>query len=191
MLRGLYSSLTEGDIVLADRYFSGWCDIALLGQRGIDVVLRKHQLRATDFRTGKRLGKDDHLVSWTRPQRPRWMTAEQYATLPEVLTLREIRIRVAHKGLRTKSLVVVTTLLDAEKYTREEIALLYRRRWQAELHLRSLKVVLQMGAVLPFGQKPADNRDFERRRAFRYRCDSDRNFRKRKGASGFSGAEGL
>jgi len=144
MLRGLYSSLTEGDIVLADRYFSGWCDIALLGQRGIDVVLRKHQLRATDFRTGKRLGKDDHLVSWTRPQRPRWMTAEQYATLPEVLTLREIRIRVAHKGLRTKSLVVVTTLLDAEKYTREEIALLYRRRWQAELHLRSLKVVLQM-----------------------------------------------
>ena len=144
MLRELYSALAEGDVVLADRYFSGWCDIALLQQRGIDVVLRKHQLRATDFRTGKRLGKDDHLVSWTRPQRPRWMTAELYATLPEVLTLREIRIRVAHKGLRTKSLVVVTTLLDAEKCMREEIASLYRRRWQAELQLRSLKVVLQM-----------------------------------------------
>jgi len=144
MLRELYSSLAEGDVVLADRYFSGWCDIALLRQRGIDVVIRKHQLRPTDFRTGKRLGKDDHLVSWVRPQRPRWMTAEQFATLPEVLTLREIRIRVAHKGLRTKSLVVVTTLLNAEKYTREEIASLYRRRWQAELHLRSLKVVLQM-----------------------------------------------
>jgi hypothetical protein len=38
----------------------------------------------------------------------------------------------------------VTTLLDAGKYAREEIAALYRRRWQAELHLRSLKVVLQM-----------------------------------------------
>ncbi len=144
MLRELYPSLAEGDIVLADRYFSGWCDIALLRQRGIDVVLRKHQLRATDFRTGKRLGKEDHLVTWTRPQRPKWMTAEQYATLPEVLTLREIRIRVAAPGLRTKSLVVVTTLLDAEKYTSEEIASLYRRRWQAELHLRSLKVILQM-----------------------------------------------
>ena len=117
MLRELYSSLAEGDVVLADRYFSGWCDLALLRQRGIDVVIRKHQLRPTDFRTGKRLGKDDHLVSWVRPQRPRWMTADQYATLPEVLTLREIRIRVADKGLRTKSLVVVTTLLNAEKYT--------------------------------------------------------------------------
>ena len=34
--------------------------IALLRQRGIDMVVRKHQLRPTDFRTGKRLGKEDH-----------------------------------------------------------------------------------------------------------------------------------
>ena len=39
---------------------------------------------------------------------------------------------------------MVTTLLDAAEYPPEEIALLYRRRWQAELHLRSLKIVLQM-----------------------------------------------
>ena len=31
-----------------------------------------------------------------------------------------------------------------EQYPPEEIALLYRRRWQAELHLRSFKIVLQM-----------------------------------------------
>jgi len=144
LLRGLYASLAEGDVVLADRYFSGWCDLALLHQRGIDVVIRKHQLRPTDFRTGKRLGKDDHLVSWTRPVRPKWMTAEQYATLPDVLVLREIRIRVVAQGMRTRSLVVVTTLLDPEKYPRKEIASLYRRRWEAELHLRSIKVILQM-----------------------------------------------
>ena len=84
------------------------------------------------------------MIFWTRPQRPKWMSAEQYATLPDELTLREVRIRVAQKGFRTQSLVVVTTLLDAEQYPPEEIALLYRRRWQAELHLRSLKIVLQM-----------------------------------------------
>jgi len=144
LLRQLHGALAEGDIILADRYFSGWSDIALLRQRGIDVVIRKHQARRTDFRSGKRLGTDDHLVFWSRPQRPKWMSAEQYATLPDELTLREVRIRVAQKGFRTKSLVVVTTLLDAEQYPPEEIALLYRRRWQAELHLRSLKSVLQM-----------------------------------------------
>jgi len=144
LFRRLYDTLNAGDIVVADRYFSGWSDIALLRQRGIDVVIRKHQARRTDFRSGKRLGPDDHLVFWSRPPRPKWMSAEQYATLPDALTLREVRIRVAQRGFRTKSLVVVTTLLDAEQYPPEEIALLYRRRWQAELHLRSLKIVLQM-----------------------------------------------
>jgi len=144
LLRGLYHALVEGDIILADRYFSGWSDIALPLQRRIDVVIRKHQLRRTDFREGTRLGKDDHLVSWSKPQRPEWMSKEEYATLPNELTLREVRVRVVQSGFRTRSLVVVTTLLDAEKYPPEEIAVLYRRRWDAELHLRSLKIVLQM-----------------------------------------------
>ena len=82
LFRQLYDALDEGDVILADRYFSGWCDIALPLQRGIDIVVRKHQLRRTDFRTGKRLGKDDHLVSWRRPQRPKWMSAEQYCACP-------------------------------------------------------------------------------------------------------------
>jgi len=58
-------------VILANRYFRGWCDLALLRQRGIDVVIRKYQLRPADVRTAKRLGKDGHLVVWTRPQRPK------------------------------------------------------------------------------------------------------------------------
>ena len=144
LFRKLYDALDEGDIILADRYFSGWSDIALpLGAASTSSSASINTV-ATDFRTGQRLGKDDHLIFWTRPQRPKWMSAEQYATLPDELTLREVRIRVLQKGFRTKLLVVVTTLLDAEQYPPEEIALLYRRRWQAELHLRSLKIVLQM-----------------------------------------------
>ena len=144
MFRELHDCLTEGDVVLADRYFSGWCDSALLMQRGVDVVVRKHQLRATDFRTGVRLGKDDHLVSVKGPKRPKWMSPEEYATLPAELVLREVRVRVTRRGFRTKELTVVTTLTDAEQYPAAEIAELYRRRWEAELNLRSLKIVLQM-----------------------------------------------
>ena len=88
LFRDLHPTLSEGEVVLADRYFSGWFDIALLRQRGVDMVVRKHQLRPTDFRAGKRLGKEDHLVVWSRPQRPEWMSTKQYDTLPEELTLR-------------------------------------------------------------------------------------------------------
>lgn len=144
MFRTLHDSLAAGDVVLADRYFSGWFDLALLQQRGVDVVVRKHQLRANDFRTGRRLGHDDHLVCWTKPQRPAWMSPECYAALPNELTLREVRVRVRQRGFRVKSLVVVTTLLDAEEFSAEAIADLYRLRWQAELNLRSLKTVLTM-----------------------------------------------
>ena len=144
LFRTLHDVLREGDVVLADRYFSGWFDLALLQQRGVDTVVRKHQLRATDFRTGTRLGPDDHLVCWSKPARPDWMSPEQYASLPAALTLREVRVVVQQKGFRSKELMIVTTLLDSEQYPAAEIAALYRRRWQAELNLRSLKIVLQM-----------------------------------------------
>ena len=144
MLRTLHGSFAAGDVVLADRYFSGWFDLALLQGRGVDVVIRKHQLRATDFRTGRRLGHDDHVVRWAKPARPRWMSRECYAGLPNELALREVRVRVRQRGFRVKSLVIVTTLLDAKEFSAREIADLYRLRWQAELNLRSLKTVLTM-----------------------------------------------
>ena len=144
LFRQLHDKLSAGDVVLADRYFSGWFDMALLYTRGIDVVVRKHQMRATDFRTGIRLGPDDHWVGYRKPQRPAWMSSREWEALPEWLELREVRVRVTRRGFRTQRLVVVTTLLDAEQYSADAIASLYRRRWDAELHLRSLKVVLQM-----------------------------------------------
>ncbi len=144
LFRTLYSLLQKGDVVLADRGFSGWFDLALLLQGAVQSVVRKHQMRATDFRRGQRLGPDDHLVCWEKPKRPDWMSQEPYEALPRFLTLREVRVRVEQKGFRSKEVIVVTTLLDPATYSAAEMARLYRRRWQAELNLRSLKIVLHM-----------------------------------------------
>ena len=72
------------------------------------------------------------------------MSEEDYDRLPDTLELREIRIRVPKRGFRTKSLIVVTTLLDPDSYPSTDLAQLYRRRWQAELNFRSLKDVMRM-----------------------------------------------
>ena len=51
------------------------------------------------------------------------------------------------KGFRTQQIVLITTLLDDEAYPAEELAEAYRRRWEAELNLRSLKSVMRMDVL--------------------------------------------
>jgi hypothetical protein len=115
-----------------------------LTARGVHVVVRKHHLRKSDFRTGQRLGRDDHVIRLEKPQRPKWMSHEEYEGYAEFLDVREMRIRFQQKGFRTREIIVHTSLLDDGEYSREDIAALFRRRWQAELNLRSLKTVMQM-----------------------------------------------
>ena len=61
------------------------------------------------------------------------MSREEFAALPRVMAMRELRVRVEQPGFRTRSFVVVTTLLDPEAFPRRELAGLYRARWHAEI----------------------------------------------------------
>jgi putative transposase len=144
LFRQLLDRLRPGDVVVADRYYCSYWMIALLQQQGVAVAFRLHQVRHYDFRRGRRLGSDDHIVVWTKPQRPKWMDAQQYAALPDSLTVRELRFRVAATGYRSKEIVVATTLCDDEAYSKEALADLYHQRWHAELDIRAIKQTLQM-----------------------------------------------
>ena len=144
LFRQIDQIIEESDVFLADRAYAGWFEMARMIGRGAHVVVRKHQMRKSDFRSGIRYGKDDHSIQLDKPQRPKWMSAEEYETYPDYITIREVRIRVTQKGFRTREIIVHTSLLDDIEYTKEDIAALFRRRWQAELHLRSLKTIMQM-----------------------------------------------
>ena len=63
------------------------------------------------------------------------------------LTVRECRVRVEQRGFRVRALVIATTLLDAEEYTVDDLAQLYRARWNQELDWRSIKDVLHMDVL--------------------------------------------
>jgi hypothetical protein len=68
-------------------------------------------------------------------------------SLPEFLTVRETCVRVEQPGFRSKSIVIATTLLDANEITKSDLGKLYRARWNAELDLRSLKQTMQMDVL--------------------------------------------
>jgi hypothetical protein len=144
LLRQISGALKPGDIALGDRHFCSYWVIADSLRRGVDVVFRLHQMRKTDFRRGRRLGPDDHIVTWPKAKRPDWMSPAEYAKMPEELKLREIRVRIRDRKKRTREIIIVTTLLDATKYSASAIGDLFRQRWHAELDIRSLKTMMGM-----------------------------------------------
>lgn len=147
MLRLLWDVFKPGEIMVADRLMCAWTEMVMLKRRGVESVCRLTSHRTADFRRGRRLGKDDHVVRWPKPTKPRSIDRESYDALPEFLMIRECRVRVEQPGFRARILVVATTLLDADEFTRGDLARLYRARRNAELDLRSLKQTLQMDVL--------------------------------------------
>jgi DDE family transposase len=166
----LHPELLEGDVLVGDRAFCSFAHLALLLARKVHGVFRVHQKQIVDFRCHrrhattrsrkrgekdlpssrwlKRLGKHDQIVEYVKPKkRPIWMTDEQYATLPEAITVRELRFTIAMKGRRTRVITLATTLLDQEQYPAADLAELYGQRWQIETNFRHLKQTLHMDVL--------------------------------------------
>ncbi len=145
LLRQIWDLLRPGDVLLTDRLMTNWTGIWMLKERGVEFVGRLNKAnRRADFRRGIRLGKDDHLVSWHKPTSIRSVDRLTYHSLSESFTVREVRFRVEQPGFRTRSVIIVTTLLDPEETTKEDLAKLYRLRWSNELDIRSIKITMQM-----------------------------------------------
>ncbi len=101
--------------------------------------------RRADFRRGKRLGKDDHMVICRKPNSIRSI-GKPTILFPTscLLEKRESELKLLVFGQRIN---VVTTLLDPVAYPNKDLATLYRARWQQELDFRSIKVASQMDVL--------------------------------------------
>lgn len=145
IFRRMLHMFNKGDVVLGDRGFSSYANLAMLLDRGVHAVMRAHQMRKLDYRKGKCLGPHDRLVVWTRSAAPLsgW-TREEWNALPKELTLRIVRIRIEIKGMRVHQYDLVTTLTDASIYTQDDLADLYFRRWAVELYFRQIKTTMGM-----------------------------------------------
>ena len=60
LLRG---TLRRGDVLVADRGFWSFANLAFLPLRGVDLIVRAKYANTLDWRQGQRLGKNDRLVT--------------------------------------------------------------------------------------------------------------------------------
>lgn len=145
LLNQLWEHLDPDDVLLGDRGFATWGVVALCLEHRVHAVLRARGTKRRDLRRGKRLGPDERLVTWTKPPRcPRTLPPELWERLPNTLTLRLVCCRVQQRGFRTHRVILVTTLLDRERYPLQALSELFLQRWAMELSLRDLKITLQM-----------------------------------------------
>ncbi len=136
LFRQMWGSLKFGDILLGDRLYDAFRDI----------VLGKKQSRKCDFRCGQKLGPDDHVVVWEKPKYDpsRFGSREEWKSLPDTIQMREVRTTIRRKGFLTRTVIIVTTLLDGELYSSKKLTDLFAQRWHCELDLRSIKRGLGM-----------------------------------------------
>lgn len=137
LARQLAAWVRPGEVLLGDRGFCGWGFIALLQNKGADVVMRLHQNRR----------EGDGRVRWRRPQRLAGWTQEFWGNLPEHIEIRLVTFHSATPGFRTRTITLATTLIDETAYPDEALIALYRRRWEVENDFRDLKTSLGLDVL--------------------------------------------
>lgn len=161
----LHPALRKGDVVVGDRGLCAYTHLAALSEKGMHGVFRVGLSRPIAFPAdnGPRerhtynrhhskepvlihlIGPDDQLIEIVKPHnRSKHLDPEWFAKVPATMLVRAIRFRVEQAGFRTREIVLLTTLLDAEKYPAREVAELYRTRWRIEQNIRHLKRTLGM-----------------------------------------------
>ena len=152
----------DDDILLGDRGFASFVHLAMISAAKRHAVFRCHQKQIVNFRPHrrhrisskdpaglptsrwlKRLGKHDQLVEYIKQSKPDWMSDEEFAAIPETLVVRELRVKIKI-DCRVKTITIVTTLLDPERYPARAIAMLYGQRWEIETNLRHLKTTMRL-----------------------------------------------
>ncbi len=143
-----------GDLLVGDAYSSVYWLLASLAARGAHYIGDLGPARKADYRAGRRLGTADRIVAWRKAKKKQpGLSQEAWDALPNTIEIRRLRVSIDRPGFRAKVLHLATTLLDAKRYTKADVAALDRRRWQVELHFRALKVDMEMGVLR--GKTPA------------------------------------
>ena len=141
----LWPYLEAGDVVLGDSLYGAYCFLAGLKARGVDSVCRLSKTRKINWERVARAEVEEHVEIFSKPRvRPDYWPEEEWNKIPNTLTVRVLRVKVEEEGFRSEEIRLVTTLLEAERYSSRELLNLYRRRWEVEVYFRDLKITLGM-----------------------------------------------
>lgn len=147
LLWQMLDQLKPGDTLVADCFYCTYWLVAACKNKGVNIVMKNHDKRDDDPLGANRFSKHERMTVWLKPQRPGWMSEEEYKAMPDQVEIRLVDIVINQAGFRSKKYTVATTIVDTKTYSRSWIANVYRSRWLVELDIRSIKCSLGMDII--------------------------------------------
>lgn len=135
----LLTDLKPSDILLFDRGYPGREFLAAVNSAGFDLAVRM-VVGAGGFPEVDafwKTGEDDAVVTIDLPGR---------GPMPVRLIRRRFPRGRPHASEGREKMVILTTLMDRDRYPAETILALYRARWEAETFFREVKTAMQIEA---------------------------------------------
>jgi hypothetical protein len=120
-----WHELPDDSLSIADRNFLVANDLTQLASSGKNRHWLTRAKSTTRLRVIKRLGRNDTLVEITLSD----ATRRKNPNVPPVWIVRAIKYQ--RKGFRPS--ILLTSLVDAQKYPTDELVALYHERWELEL----------------------------------------------------------
>lgn len=131
LARELWEDLPSNSLTIVDRNFLVAADLNRLVGDGKNRQWLAPAKSRVNLRTLKIFSKNDHLVEIELSPQTRRLNPE----LPAQWTARALRYH--RKGFRPS--LLLTSLVDPEKYPRDEVVELYHERWEIELGYDEIK----------------------------------------------------
>ena len=147
LLWKMLDQLKPGDTLVADCYLCTYWIVAACKARGVNIVMKNHDKRDDDPPGAAVIDKHQRITVWLRPQRPDWMSEEEYSECPERIKIRLVDVVVDQPGFRSKKYTIATTIVETKDFSRDWITSVYRSRWLVELDIRAIKCSLGMDIV--------------------------------------------
>lgn len=138
LFRKCLKDLKRGDVLIFDRQFAGANLYVEYKAAGVEFIGRAHSgLRVDRLKAIEVLGAGDWIAEMPVGENHR----RKDPRLPESIRVRVIETSAKSNG-KKETLWLVSSLLDANQYPREEIRQWYKKRWKVETLIEELKVWL-------------------------------------------------
>jgi hypothetical protein len=132
LARGLLGSLNQGEILVGDAFYLNYSFLCLVKERGLDFLsIKKKNAKFTEI-SSQRISAEDRIIRIEKAKKREhqfsWVDKEEYDLMPETLRLRETTVTVKMNGFRTRKITLVSTLLNVDEYTAQDLADLFLSR---------------------------------------------------------------